>query len=107
MPMQIKNYPANWREISRHIRFDVAKGRCQCTGECGLHHGRRCVEMDGQPAIWARGKVMLTAAHLDAAGGPCQCAADTGKKCGNPEHLKAMCQRCHCRMDAPAHAANA
>ena len=101
-----KDYPPDWK-ISRHIRFDVAKGQCQCAGECGLHKDhpgpRRCEEMDRQPAKWARGIVVLTVAHLDYKGGPCRCKAETGKKCGIPEHLKAMCNRCHLRIDMPHH----
>lgn len=51
-----------------------ANGRCECHGQCGIDHthpdasGRtstRCVELDGQKALFARGKVILTVAHLD------------------------------------------
>lgn len=103
-------YPADWKQVSKRVR-ERAGNRCECMGECGLHKDhpgpRRCVEMNGQPAKWAKGKVMLTAAHLDAAGGPCTCKADTGKKCGIDSHIKAMCQRCHLRMDMPHHVINA
>jgi len=90
-------YPAGWKAFSRAIRFEVAQGRCQCEGECGLHRThpgpRRCVEMNGQPAQWARGVVVLTVAHL--------CACDP--PCIEPSHVKAMCQRCHIRTDIPLH----
>jgi hypothetical protein len=90
-------YPANWKtEIVPAVRARSG-GRCECTGECGLHRTtpgpRRCVERNGQPAKWARGKVVLTVAHLDH----------------TPEHcdltnLKDMCQRCHLRYDVKHHA---
>lgn len=107
MPMIRSRYPANWEQFSREIRFGRAGGRCECTGECGLHRTtpgpRRCVEVDGSKAHWANGKVILTVAHLNAAGGPCQC----DPHCADPEHVKAMCQRCHLRYDGPRHQDNA
>ena len=100
--MPIKNktlYPPNWKEISSLVRAK-AKGQCQCMGECGLHRThpgpRRCEEMHGQLAKWAKGKIVLTVAHLDH----------------NPrnnawENLKALCQRCHLRIDLGQHMKNA
>lgn len=81
-------YPHNWPAISRHIRYVRANGRCECNGECGLHYGRRCEERHGKPAAWAKGKVILTVAHLD-------------HQPENVDHdnLRAMCQRCHNRYD--------
>ena len=101
-------YPADWKTISRAIRAR-AGGRCECVGECGLHRNpvrggpRRCTEWHGQAAQFARGKVVLTTAHLNAAGGPCRC----DQPCGDPLHLKAMCNRCHLRYDVKLHVANA
>lgn len=104
-------YADNWREVSRFIRFERAKGQCECEGECGLHRTnpgpRRCVERNGEPAVWAGGKVILTVAHLDAEGDICRCYAETGIKCAIPEHLKAMCNRCHLRYDSKQHQRNA
>lgn len=111
MAKQKPTYADGWKEFSRRIRFDRAKEQCECEGECGLHRThpgpRRCVEMNGQPAKWASGKVMLTVAHLDYIGGPCQCHAETGIKCVIESHVKAMCNRCHLRIDVPQHKANA
>jgi hypothetical protein len=107
MAFRARDYAPNWKEVSLHIRQVRAGSRCECTGECGLHHDRRCEEMDGEPAKWANGKVMLTVAHLDHAEGPCRCKEETGIKCANPDHLKACCQRCHLRIDTPHHVANA
>jgi len=91
MPIRPENknkYPRNWPAISRHIRGVRARDRCECTGQCGLHHDRRCEERNGQPAKWAKGKVILTVAHLDH--------DPTNSK---HENLLAMCQRCHNRYD--------
>jgi hypothetical protein len=110
MPTKLK-YPDNWKELSQRIRYERAKGQCECEGECGLHRTnpgpRRCVERDREDAIWAKGKVMLTVAHLDYEGGPCDCFERTGEKCGIESHLKAMCNRCHLRIDVKQHQRNA
>jgi hypothetical protein len=90
-------YPPAWKEVSLTIRVDRAGGQCECAGECGLHRThpgpRRCIEMNGRPAVWAKGTVVLTVAHL------CTCKP----LCADPAHLKAMCQRCHLRVDVPLH----
>jgi len=90
-------YPSNWKAFSQSIRFDIAQGRCQCTGECGLHRThpgpRRCVERDRTPAQFARGQVILTVAHL------CDC----NPPCADERHVKAMCNRCHLRVDSLLH----
>ena len=99
MPIRPENrarYPRDWRDISDRIRFERAKGRCECTGECGLHHGRRCCELHAQRAQFARGNVVLTVAHLDHRPENCQ-----------DSNLVAMCQRCHLRYDADHHAGTA
>jgi hypothetical protein len=83
--------------------MERAGGRCECEGECGLHDGRdlldrqahRCVEQHGQPGKFAKGKIVLTIAHL------CH-----RKKCARRKHLKAMCQRCHLRYDIHLHVAH-
>ena len=49
--------------------------------------------MNHTPAKWAKGQVVLTVAHL------CDCDSP----CVIPEHVKAMCQRCHLRVDVPLH----
>jgi hypothetical protein len=90
-------YPPTWKVFSRAIRFERALGQCECCGECGLHRThpgpRRCVERDQQPAQWARGRVVLTVAHLCSCDPPCVEAA----------HVKAMCNRCHLRTDGVLH----
>jgi hypothetical protein len=97
MPVDKKKYPWNWREFSAVIRFLRAGGRCECSGECGLHRTtggpRRCVEVHGEAAKFARGTIRLTTAHL------CKC----DPLCAEAAHVKAMCQRCHLRVDVGLH----
>ncbi len=88
-------YPSDWREISLRIR-ERATGRCECVGQCGLHHERRCEERHGELAKWARGRVVLTAAHLNHIPADCR-----------DENLRAMCQRCHLRYDQRMHQVHA
>jgi len=89
-PENLSRYPKDWPQISLRIRFERAKGRCECEGECGQAHGSRCVAEHGKRHPDTNSIVILTVAHLDHE--PENCAA------GN---LKAMCQRCHNRYDAP------
>lgn len=99
MPYDRSRYPPDWPAISRAIR-QRAEGRCECAGECGLHRTtpgpRRCVERNGEAARWARGRIVLTVAHLNHDPQDCR-----------PENLKAMCQRCHLRYDVALHRRNA
>jgi hypothetical protein len=108
-------YPIDWRELSRTIRFERARGRCEC---CGRPHGRtichlgdgRWFDPDGE--IWRDGqgraidwvdyrdyqgalqrtKVVLATAHLN------HDVADNRAK-----NLKALCQRCHLLHDRAEH----
>jgi cytosine/adenosine deaminase-related metal-dependent hydrolase len=100
MPIKDKSlYPKDWKTISVRIRTR-AEWQCECLGECGLHRTtpgpRRCTEIDGKAAKWAKGKVILTVAHLNHSPSDCR-----------DENLKAMCQRCHLRYDLPLHMKNA
>lgn len=101
MPSRRQLYPPTWEAFSLDIRTNRAQGQCECMGECGLHcthpGPRRCVERNGQPAVWARGRITLTVAHL------CSCEP----LCAEPSHCKALCQRCHLRVDIPLHAKHA
>jgi hypothetical protein len=100
MPMPPNHYPVGWRDFSLSIRYARARERCECTGQCGMHRPnpglRRCVEVNHKPARWARGRVVLTVAHL------CKC----DPICMNPAHVIAACQRCHLRIDRYRHAAH-
>lgn len=88
-------YPDDWAEISARIR-ERAGGRCECTGECALHRGERCTEIDRTPAQFASGDVVLTVAHRN------HCRSDC-----RDENLLAMCNTCHLRYDLTLHARNA
>lgn len=100
MPIRPENrsrYPRDWKAISHRIRFDRAKSQCECVGECGVDHdensfcGERCTAEHGKPHPVTGANVVLTTAHLPG--------RDI-EQCGDGD-LKAMCQRCHNRMDAP------
>lgn len=119
MPMDRSRYPAEWPAIARGVR-ERSGGRCECHGECGRdhagdcdRHGRppgptreaRCAAVHGAPHPVTGSRVVLTAAHLWR--GPCAEHAVAGIKCGDLEHLAALCQRCHLAYDLPHHVANA
>lgn len=106
-PENRKRYPPNWKAISQRIRFERAGGRCECEGECGQNHyaefddpvyaeydidlpSRHCAALHGAPHPVTGKRVVLTVAHLD----------HTPENCDD-DNLKAMCQRCHNRYDAP------
>ena len=81
MPIRPENkarYPKDWKAISLSIR-ERAMQRCE-----------ECHASNGEPHPVTRSKVVLTVAHLDHQ--PENCA---------PSNLRAWCQRCHNRYDAP------
>lgn len=100
MPIRPENrerYPADWRKISKRIRFERADSQCECAGECGRGtHTGRCPNRHGQAAYGTGSKVILTVAHLN----------HTPEDCRD-ENLKAMCQGCHLHYDKDHHAATA
>ena len=77
-------YPPHWRELSRHVRFERAEGRCQRCGRPHLPDGRWFDEQAatwrdrrGRPARWPdlmetarfrKTRVVLAAAHLSRKG---------------------------------------
>lgn len=91
MPIKDKSlYPKNWKEIVTKV-LKRSGGRCECLGQCGLHTTMgRCIELGGEEARYARGRIVLTVAHL------CHDAS-----CDDIAHLRHMCQRCHNRYDVP------
>lgn len=128
MPIRPENrdrYPADWKEISKRIRFGRAGGACECTGQCGSEHaGGRCeaphkarvLRAKGDKADWMDAatarqlwgsnppsrwsgrpvRIILTTAHLNHTPEDCR-----------PENLLALCQLCHLRYDADHHAETA
>lgn len=96
MPIRPENrdrYPSDWPEISRRIRVDRARGRCECEGECGRGtHAGRCTNVNGGRAYGTGSRVVLTTAHLD----------HTPENCDD-DNLRAMCQGCHLHYDRDHH----
>ena len=90
------DYPENWKQLVAEIRSRArnANGQeqCECCGECEKHHGR-CDEINGTQAKHAKGKIILTTAHL---------CHET--KCARQKHLRSMCQLCHLLYDVKLHA---
>ncbi len=87
-PEHAKRYPDDWKAISKRLREDRAGFQCECTGQCGLHRGRRCVERHLEKAEFAFGVVVLTTAHMNHQPEDCR-----------DENLVVMCNRCHLRYD--------
>ena len=110
MPWDKSRYPRNWKEIRDRI---VARsgGQCECTSECGLHRTtpgpRRCCERNGDKALFAKGKVILTVAHLGVQRADGSVGDPHDKMDVRDENLKAMCQRCHLRYDLEEHVKSA
>jgi hypothetical protein len=122
MPVDYKKYPANWRELSREIRkvgrcelCDVrqyAVGYRQPDGEFYYERGNAYWDEFQYAVSYKKARaaadfvnessndgfkrivIVLTVAHL------CDCEP----LCGARSHLKALCQRCHLRLDAKLHA---
>ena len=105
-PENRSRYPDDWPFIREKIlarsrdgaredtRSIVYPERCECTGMCGAHE-HRCERRNHEPipgtAFLDDSKpVVLTIAHLDHT-----------PENNDPENLRAMCQRCHLRYDAP------
>lgn len=84
MPICYSDYPSNWKEISKYIRFTRAHNMCE---ECGA--------VNYEPHPITKSKVILTVAHLNH--NPRDCVED---------NLKALCQRCHLKHDLPEHIFN-
>ena len=107
-------YPIDWRQISRHIRFERAGGRCET---CGRPHGEQIDQLaDGRwydrhqttwrddrgdaapwPSLVEYGavetkRIRLSAAHLDH---------DPANS--KESNIRALCQRCHLNHDRPEH----
>jgi hypothetical protein len=96
MPIDYSRYSPDWHAFSREIRFVRAGNKCE-----------RCGARNHEPHPETGSYVVLTVAHLDAIGDVCDCEAKTGAKCAVPEHVLALCQRCHLTYDGERHKFNA
>lgn len=110
MPFDRSKYPKDWEEVSRRIRFERAQGVCEWP-KCGAPNGELILRLKRNLENWRSPdgsdcgevdpdycgvKVILTVAHT------CNCEP----LCSNEEHLKALCQLHHLRLDAKLHARN-
>ena len=117
MPMDKACYPKDWKTLRAAV-LQRAKNSCECTGECGAtHEGDHCEAPNGvliqrtrgelqtwvkayssgaSARHWAPIKIVLTTAHL------CQ-----DSTCNDLEHLRALCQCCHLRLDVRQHTQSA
>jgi len=85
MPCDYSKYPDNWFSEIRPRILERAKNRCEL---CGVDNG--------QPHPITGAIVVLTIMHMDH---------DTAHN--DASNLKAGCQRCHNKYDAPHRQANA
>lgn len=83
-PIDYSEYPSDWPEISRRIRFERAGNRCE---GCGAENYK--------PHPVTGSRVVLTVAHLNHV-----------KYDVREENLKALCQKCHLGHDLPRHIYN-
>jgi len=84
MPIDYSEYPDNWHEISKRIRFERAGNKCEW-----------CGAKNRMPHPVTGSMVVLTVAHLNHE-----------KHDVRDENLAALCQRCHLGYDAKRHAYN-
>ena len=92
MPWKRVDYPADWCDVVRPAIIARAQNRCEGSP---AYPGCRVLNYSWHPDTGS--KVILTTAHL------CRCAP----KCGELSHLRLLCQRCHCTLDAELHARHA
>ncbi len=108
-------YPADWPQISRHVRFEQAKGCCQ---HCGRPHGQvvRCLPdgrwYDATASAWRNGMGALVNAWPDIEDYSrfwhtrvilAACHRDHDPSNNTSDNLIALCQRCHLIHDRPEH----
>ncbi len=94
MPINLKNYPKNWKEISLNKRMK-ANWNCEF-----------CGAKNDFPHPVTGSKVVLTVAHL---GTPLPDGTPVSKSDLHDvrdENLAALCQRCHLNLDRDEHIAN-
>jgi hypothetical protein len=86
MPINYKEYHPKWKLISKLIRVNRAKNKCEW---CGVENYSRVMRSNGLTTI------ILTVAHIDH--------DKTNNRFGN---LAALCQKCHLGHDIKQHADN-
>ena len=113
-------YPVDWPQLSAMIRFERAKGRCEC---CGRPHGQVVHHLgdgrwwDEEQRCWrsGKGRALTRPAALDVANPPSATLVrtthvvlatahlDHDPTNNRPRNLKALCQRCHMLHDRLEH----
>jgi hypothetical protein len=100
MPIDYKEYPENWKWLSKQIIAD-AGNRCEL---CYAPNGKTIVRYKKSSYPWElpvpwdkskRTKIILTVHHIDS-----------NKQNSKKQNLIALCQRCHLRLDLQKHMAN-
>lgn len=81
--MDYSKYPPNWKDLSRKIRFERAKGNCEGTSQFP-----NCQAVYGKPHPDTGSIVVLSVAHLNH-----------NTYDNRLENLRALCQRCHNNWD--------
>ena len=90
--MYYSRYPANWKEISLHIRVERAGNRCEW-----------CKAENHAPHPFTNSRVVLTVAHLGVPHADGRPGNKHDKADCRPENLAALCARCHLNFDRPDH----
>lgn len=90
MPCNYAEYPPDWKDIRARIllRADYRCEMCGAVNHEWVNRETREPEMEDFPGV----RIVLTIAHLDH---------DHKNWSVKDERLKALCQRCHNRYDAP------
>lgn len=116
-PMNIRNYPKDWKAISLRIRKERAKDCCE---DCGAPNGawiqreklnprefECCLEDDEEDGMYRKPvRVVLTVAHIGAPKEDGTPGDKHDKHDVREENLRALCQRCHLVLDIKDHAVN-
>lgn len=94
MPMNKRDYPANWPDISRAIK-DAAGWICEW---CAIAHGAIRQSAKGRPF-----REVLTTAHLGVMREDGSPGDKHDKMDCRPENLACLCTRCHLNYDRVDH----
>lgn len=118
MAMDKSRYPADWEQISRRIRYERARGKCEWCGAPDKTFIQRWRE---DPLIWVWSapdfagdedwykatRVILTVHHMGAPKDDGMPGDSHDKMDVRDCNLVALCNRCHLLADLPHHVANA
>lgn len=95
MPIDYKEYPDNWKDISLFIRNERAKNRCET-----------CGAQNGEPHPKTGSIVVLTVAHIRHDKQDVRFNPERYDPDDDENNLVAECQACHLWRDRHLHAAN-